>query len=127
MEGTQGVATGVGVGATTIAATLQGLVGTTTLTVTPAVLVSIAVTPTNPPIALGTRQQFAATGMFSDLMTQDLTTAVTWQSSAPTVATISNAAGSRGLATSVGLGTTTISATLGNVTGQTDLTVECLA
>ena len=41
----------------------------TTLTVTPAVLASIAVTPANPSIAVGTTQQFTATGTLTDSTT----------------------------------------------------------
>jgi hypothetical protein len=97
----EGVATATGVGATTITATLDNVTSNTTITVTDAELVSIEVTPTNPGIVLGTLQQFTATGMFSDSTTQDLTTAVTWSSSSPGTATISNAAGSEGSASSV--------------------------
>ncbi|MFN9572301.1 MAG: hypothetical protein ACK58P_04510, partial [Betaproteobacteria bacterium] len=42
---------------------------------------------------LGLSQAFAATGTFTDGTTQDLTSAVTWLSSAAAVATISNAVG----------------------------------
>ena len=118
---------GVGVGTTVIAATdpATGIVGMTTLTVTAAVLVSIAVTPALPSIALGYTQQFAATGTFSDNSTQDLTTAVTWSSGTLTTATISNAGGTEGLATSVATGTTTITATHAatSIAGSTTLTV----
>src|SRR5207245_6393546 len=68
-------------------------------------------------------RQFTATGTFSDSTTQDLTTQVTWSSSSTAVATISNAGGSQGLATSVAAGTTTITATLGGVSVSTTLTV----
>lgn len=44
-------------------------------------LVSIAVTPDNPIIAVGAIQQFTATGTYSDNTTQDLTASVTWSSS----------------------------------------------
>jgi len=44
-------------------------------------LVSIAVTPNNPGIVVGTTQQFTATGTYSDNTTQDLTASVTWSSS----------------------------------------------
>ena len=84
---------------------------------------NIEVAPTNPSIVRGTLQQFTATGTFSDSTTQDLTTAVTWSSSSPGTATISNAAGSEGLASAVAIGTTTITATLGSVSGTTDLMV----
>ena len=121
--GTEGLSSGVGVGQTTISATLGTVSGSTTLTVTAASLLSIAVNPANPTIAKGTAQQFTATGTYSDSTTQDLTTTVTWASSAQVVATISNATGSNGLATGVSAGNTTISATLGTVSGSTTLTV----
>src|SRR5205814_330634 len=118
-----GLATSVAAGTTTITATLGLVSGNTTLTVTNATLSSSAVTPTNPSIANGTTRQFTATGTYSDFTTQDLTTQVAWSSSAAGVATISNAGGSQGLATSVAVGTTTITATLGGVSGSTTLTV----
>jgi formylglycine-generating enzyme required for sulfatase activity len=121
--GSNGLATSVSAGSTTITATSGSLSGTTTLTVTSATLSSIAVTPTNPSIALGTTKQFIATGTYSDSTTQVITTSVTWSSSSTGVATISNAAGSNGLATSVATGSTTITATLSGVSGTTSLTV----
>jgi Protein of unknown function (DUF3443)/Bacterial Ig-like domain (group 2) len=77
-------------------------------------LVSIVVTPVNPSIALGLTQQFTARGAYSNSSTQNLTASVTWHSSTPAVATISNA----GLVTSVSVGTTTITATSGNITSN---------
>jgi hypothetical protein len=122
-EGSNGSAASVAAGTTTITATSGNISGSTTLTVTAATLVSLAVTPTNPSIAKGTKQQFTATGTYSDNTTQNLTNAVTWSSSSAGVATISNAAGSDGLATSVAAGTTTIAATSGSISGSTALTV----
>jgi uncharacterized protein YjdB len=121
--GSKGSASSVAAGSTTITATSGGISGSTTLTVTPATLVSIAITPTNPSIAEGTTRQFTATGTYSDNTTQDLTTAVTWSSSNTGVATISNAAGSKGSASSVAAGSTTITATSGGISGSTTLTV----
>jgi hypothetical protein len=92
-------------------------------TVTAATLVSIAVTPSSPSIALGTTQQLNATGTYSDGSTQNLTTTVTWGSLDTTIANISNANGSQGLATPVATGSTTITATLGAISGSTTLTV----
>ncbi len=122
-SGTQGLATGLTQGTSTITATSGSINGSSVLTVTPASLVSIAVTPVNPSIALGTTQQFTATGTFSDGGTQNLTTSVTWSSSTTTVATISNVSGNQGLATTVATGTTTITATSGPVSGSASLTV----
>ena len=119
----KGLATAVGLGSATVSATSGDVTGDTTLTVTDATLVSIEVTPADPSIADGTTQQFTATGLYTDASTQDLTTEVTWASSDDAVATVSNAADSKGLATAVGLGTATVSATSGGVTGDTTLTV----
>ena len=74
--------------------------------VTQPTLVSIAVTPSNPSISFGQIEQFAATGTYTDGSMQNLTSSATWTSSATGVATINNA----GLAASVGIGPTTISA-----------------
>src|SRR5260370_29984986 len=100
-------------------ATWGAVSGSTTLTVTAATLVSIAVTPANPSITKGSTQQFSATGTYSDGSTQNLTSTATWSSSAAGVATISTA----GLATAVGTGSTTIQATLGALFSSTTLTV----
>lgn len=81
-------------------------------------LVSIAVTPPSPSIFPGDTQQLAATGTYSDTTTMPLAS-VTWDTSVPGVATITDG----GLATGVAVGATTLSATLGAVTGSTLLTV----
>jgi uncharacterized protein YjdB len=114
-----GLATAVGTGTSTIKAVSGGITGSTTLTVTAATLVSIAVTPANPSIAKGATEQFTATGKFSDNSTQNLTSTATWSSVTTTVATI--AAG--GLATAVAVGTSQIQAVSGGITGSTTLTV----
>jgi hypothetical protein len=121
--GSQGVASTVNPGPTTITATYGSVSATTLLTVTTATLVSIAVTPTNPSIAQGTTQQFAATGTYTDNSTQDITAQVTWASSTATVGTVSNAVGSQGLASGVAPGDTTISATVASISASTNLHV----
>jgi 6-phosphogluconolactonase (cycloisomerase 2 family)/urocanate hydratase len=121
--GSNGLATSISQGAITITATLGTIVGSTGLNVTPAALVSIAVVPANSSIANGTSQQFAAIGTYTDNSTQPLTTSVTWSSSAAMIASISNASGSNGLATSTSQGSATITATLGTISGSTGLTV----
>jgi len=119
----EGLATAVGLGTATVSATSDGVTGVTMLTVTDATLVSIAVTPADASIADGTTQEFTATGLYTDGLTQDLTTEVTWDSSDEAVATVSNADDSKGLATAVGAGSTTVSATSGAVSGIATLTV----
>ena len=120
----RGLASSVAVGSTEISATSGAVIGKTTLTVTAATLASLAVTPATPSIAKGTKQQFVATGTYSDATTQDLTGTVTWASATTATATISNAAASKGLASAVAEGTTVISATSGTIVGMTTLTVS---
>jgi len=88
------------------------------LTVTPATLVSIQVTPANPSIGLGTTQQFTATGTYTDNSIQDITRLATWVSGTPGIATVSNAPPSNGLAGTVAPGMTNITATFGGVTSN---------
>lgn len=118
-----GVATALAEGTTTITASVSGKSDSTTLTVSKATLGSIELTPAFPSLAKGTSTGFGAIGIYSDHTTQDLTLLATWNSSDPTVAVISNAFGTTGIATAVGLGTATIKATYGGVTGATTLTV----
>jgi uncharacterized repeat protein (TIGR03803 family) len=116
-SGSAGVAHPVAVGPTHITAALGSITSpAVTLTVTPAALVSIAVTPTTASAAATTTKQFVATGTYADQSTHVLTSAVTWTSSNTSVATISNAGGSWGLATGLSIGSSSISATLGSVT-----------
>jgi trimeric autotransporter adhesin len=118
-SGSNGLATSLTAGSTTITAVLGSVTSSpVTLTVTSATLVSIAVTPTAPAIALGTGQQFTATGTYTDHSTQDLTTSATWVSLNSSVAAISSAPGYYGLATSLATGTATITAAFGAVTSS---------
>jgi hypothetical protein len=86
-----------------------------------AILQSIAVTPTNPSVAVGFTQQFTAIGTFSDNSTSTLATSTIWASSDTSVATIN---AESGMATGVTVETTTITARLGNISGTTTLTVN---
>src|SRR5205823_13860267 len=67
-------------------------------------------------IAIHTLPLHDALPIYTDLSTQDLTTTATWSSSNPTVASISNASGSEGLATGANTGASNITATSGAVT-----------
>src|SRR5262249_18359456 len=63
-------------------------------------------------------------GHFSDGSAQNLTTTATWASSTPSTAAISNLSPTQGQATGLSSGTTTITATSGNVFGSALLTVN---
>ncbi|MGO9450365.1 MAG: beta strand repeat-containing protein [Candidatus Binataceae bacterium] len=121
--GSQGLATAVGLGGATVSATQAGIAGSTAVTVTPAVLTSITITPPNPSLAKGTSIPLTATGAFSDGTTEDLTASVGWVSSDPSVAIVNNAVRSQGVLIGIGTGTVTITATLNQVSGSTTATV----
>jgi trimeric autotransporter adhesin len=113
-----GVAATVGAGSTTITATVGSLSDSSILTVVPAHLISIAVSPSVQSIALGTKQQFTAVGTFDDGSTQLLPSA-TWSSSLTSVASVDV----NGMASSISGGIATITATSGVISGTASLTV----
>jgi len=87
-----------------------------------ATLVSLAVTPIAPSIAVGATQQFAATATYSDGSTQAVVAA--WTSATPAVASV--AAGT-GLATGLSGGQAVISAAFSGKTATSTLTVTPVA
>lgn len=121
--GSNGRAGALAVGPATVSASFDGVTGSTELTVTEAALVSIQVTPENPSLPKGTTRQLTATGLYSDNTTQDLTGQVTWATSDPSVASVSNAAGTNGLASALTAGPADVIAALGTVYGAASLTV----
>jgi uncharacterized protein YjdB len=117
----QGVTTGVAVGTVTVSATVNGLSpATASLTVSNPTLQSVTVKPATQTIALGSMQQFTATGLFSDGSTQDITSVSTWTSSSPTVAVVNQS----GVASSALHGQTTITATFHGISGSASLSVN---
>lgn len=117
---TKGLVTGVAVGSASITATLSGVQGSTTVTVTAATLAFIEILPANPTLSVGDTLQFTAVGHFSDGTTQDLTALCDWQSSNPTVAhVISSSSHTNGRLLARKVGTTTITATFDGLQGST--------
>jgi hypothetical protein len=113
------LATAIKQGQSTIEAASGTVNASTTLSVTPPILVSIAVTPANPVVVLGATLQLTATGTLSDSSTEDLTDTATWTSSKGAVATVN----STGLVGGVANGTSTISATDSSIVGSDLVTV----
>src|SRR4051812_25938691 len=74
-------------------------------------LVSITVSPANASLDKGSTKQYTATGAYSDGLTEDITSSVTWKSSAPTVVKMNSA----GLATGEGQGQANITARKGSI------------
>jgi uncharacterized protein YjdB len=114
-----GEVTGLKAGSASITATLNGIQGSTTLTVTTATLGSIVITPTDPSIANGTTVQLTATGVFSDGTTENLTDSVSWISAPAGTATVDP----HGLVTGTSVGSATITATQEGVSGKNTVTV----
>jgi uncharacterized protein YjdB len=114
-----GRATAVATGSASITAALGAVQGSTALTVASSV-VSIQVSPQNPTLDVGVVQPLTATGTFSDSSQQNITTSVSWTTSASTVATVA----ANGQVTCVGAGQATIKATAGSVSGSTLVTVN---
>jgi uncharacterized protein YjdB len=123
VPGSNGVVTGLAVGSASITATLNGKQSSTTITITPAILMSLTIDPVDPSIANGATVQATATGNFSDGSTADLTTQVGWTSGNESIAQVSDVPGTKGLIRALGVGNTSITATLNGVQGSTMLTV----
>ena len=98
---TRGQAKALSAGTATIQASYGGLSGTATMTVTSAKVVSIQLSPSTPTVAKGVPVRFTATALFDDNTSQDVTAGSTWVSSAPAIAQVSDAGGSKGLTTTL--------------------------
>jgi uncharacterized protein YjdB len=120
VTGTTGLATGLTGGTSAIGATFNGKSAAATLTVTPAQLRSMAVTPVNPSIAIGAKQQLVAMGTYSDGTTRDITASAAFSSASPGVATVT---ANGGLALGVTAGSSVMTATSGTLNASTVLTV----
>jgi hypothetical protein len=116
-----GLLTGLKAGATGQVTAVQGtVVGSTSVTVTPAVLQTITITPPNPSLAAVTSIQLTATGTFSDQTTEDLTHSVHWIALPAGAVTVNQ----DGLLTGLKAGATgQVTAVQGTVVGSTSVTV----
>jgi RHS repeat-associated protein len=107
-------------GSAVITATLNGGSATSTVTVTPAEVVSLTLAPQDPTRFVGEQAQLTATGTYTDGTTADLTTQVIWTSSNESVATIT----SSGLVTALTVGTSLITASFTNPSGPPPMTAS---
>jgi trimeric autotransporter adhesin len=120
----QGKALALQPGTSVISASLGGQAASTVFTVTSAELTSISISPSNASVADGLTTQFIATGLYSDGSTEDISTAVNWLSSDTSVAVMApDQSTSSGLAAAVAPGSTQISASMGDLSASTSLTV----
>jgi len=119
-----GTALAVSEGADTLVAELSDIAGAAEVVVTPALLESIHIGPRDESRPVGAEVQYRATGTYSDGRSKDITRTVTWSSTAPDIAGISNEPPLRGRASALAEGETTISATLEGLTDATRLRVS---
>ena len=103
-------------GSYTVSATAAGTPGAASFSLTNYAVVSIAVSPGNPSLAVGVSGQFTAVGTFTDGLTHDITDGVAWASGTPSAATI----GGTGVVTGLAVGTSQITASLPGVTSPVD-------
>jgi uncharacterized protein YjdB len=120
---TFGQVTGQSAGTATITAQQGSVSGTAALVVESSALTALQVTPATATVAEQTATQFNAIGVFADNSTQNLTSSVSWTSSPASVATVSNAAPTKGLTTGVAPGSSTITALFSTLSGAAALTV----
>ncbi|HKQ70542.1 MAG TPA: Ig-like domain-containing protein [Polyangiaceae bacterium] len=125
--GQSGFVTALSGGSATISATLGTAAGKALVTVTPATLKQIDITPQNPSVPKQAKVSFIARGTYSDGSVIDVTTTATWSSDEPGIASISNADGSNGVATAVSLGATRVRVTLDGISATAGITVTGVA
>ena len=113
-----GVATANAVGSATITASAGGKTGSATVNVTPPVVASVSVTPSSGTIGVGQTQQLTATPL--DASGNPLSASVSWNSSDPGAASVSQS----GQVTGNAAGSATITATAGGVSGSANITVQ---
>ncbi|MBC5830879.1 Ig-like domain-containing protein [Vibrio metschnikovii] len=112
---TNGVVRGSKKGDTTAKAIMGDIISNeVNISVTDETLISIQVSSPSDVVAKGQTHQFTATALYSDNSTSDVTNAVTWKSGNTSTATVTG-----GLLKGVGVGTTTVIATMDDITSNT--------
>jgi trimeric autotransporter adhesin len=117
------VVRGVAGGTSSISATLGGVTGQATITVRAPTLTNLLIIPTSATMGIGDTRTFSAQAVYSNNTTVDVTSQGTWVSTSPNVATVSDAAGTKGTVTAVASGTSSIQVTFGGRTATAQVTV----
>lgn len=86
-------------------------------------LTEIVIIPNTVTLGEGSKLKLKAIGIYSNNSSQDISNTVTWSSSSPVIASVSNAIGQNGFVTATGNGNTQISASLGSFTNNSNITV----
>ena len=113
-----GMVSTISPGVATIQATIEGIVGSTTITVMPVPVAAVVVSPTSATVVAGSTQALAVAtrdaqgGLLTDRV-------VLWSSNAPTIATVA----SNGVVTGLTPGTAVVQASSEGITGTATITV----
>jgi LruC domain-containing protein len=130
IPGLSGLLQALGIGSSKITASFGGMTATTSISVTPAKLNSISISPQSQFIGKGLKKNYTAIGLFSDGTKKDITSEVTWIVDSRNdgvydtiIGEISNLPDSKGYFSSSSEGYAIISANLDGITGSTGVTV----
>ena len=115
-----GLVTAVSAGSTLISAKVNNLSTAKGFIIKNPELQSIAIVPSNYNLDKGLTKTIIVTGTYSDGSFADLSSGVSWVSADTNIATITNS----GLVTAINIGTTNITAKVGNFTASAALTVN---
>ena len=107
---------------TTITATLNSVSGSTPLGVNGAAVTSILVTP-DVTLTIGSTYQLRAYANLADGGAIDITTAAVWTSGSPSIMSVSNSDGTKGLITAVATGSAVITVNYGGFSGTRTVNV----
>jgi len=111
--------TGMNQGPVQVSAAYQGVTGSAQITVAPAALLSLSISPAQSALPLGESELLVVTGTYSDTTLKDVTPAVGWQITPSNVATVDK----NGNVTAVSQGTVQISATYKGMSTSAKVTV----
>lgn len=117
-----GLATAKAQGTTSINATSGGLNASATLTVLPATVVSLALTPATTTFAVGATRQLAVAATYSDGTVVDVSASSVYTAAAPAFVSVSNS----GLLTGVAAGTSALNASFGGKTATAQATTTAV-
>ena len=118
-----GLATAKAQGVTNINATSGGLNASATLTVLPAAVVSLALTPATTTFPVGATRQLAVAATYSDGAIVDVTASSVYAAASPAFVSVSNS----GLITGVAPGTSALNATFAGKTAAATATTTAVA
>jgi trimeric autotransporter adhesin len=119
----QGLVEGVAAGTATISAAFDGVSGSASLTVNPAVPVTLEVAPDGARIDAGDEHAFVAVAILSDGLREEVTKVATWTTSNTLVAAVGDQPGSAGVAQGLSAGSAEIRARYRGLEDSTTLSV----